>query len=171
MGPQGLQSALSRPGLTSRCKASKVLFVCWANINRSQIAESIFNGLAEGDRAISAGISPRRAGVLVRNEHNNPFLPMCERGYDLSKARVKRLDRKAADSAGKVVLIFGRNHLKDVPDYLLRRPDIELWDVGSISDQTSFKEYCRLERKRIATIERRVRGLLRRLEPHRAKIL
>jgi hypothetical protein len=116
-------------------------------------------------------LRPRKAGVLVRNEHNNPFLPMAEKGYDLSRARVKRLNRETADSAGKVILVFGKRHLDDIPDYLRRRPDLELWDVESISDDLPFDEYCRLERKRIPVIERRVKGLLRRLEKGRAEIL
>lgn len=142
----------------------RVLFVCWANINRSQIAEAVFNANAKRARATSAGLRPRRAGVLVRNERNNPVLPMSEAGYDLTKARVKRLDRRTAGSSDKVILVFQRRHLKDTPSYLRDRPDLELWEVKSISDELPFEDYCRLERKRIGLIERRVRDLLKRIE-------
>lgn len=142
----------------------KVLFVCMANINRSQIAEAIFNGLSKRDYAFSAGVKPSRAGVLVRNEHNNPSELMRAKGYDLSRARVKKLNKRAADSAGKVVLILGRKHLKDVPTYVRNRPDMELWEVGSINDDAPFQEYRRLERRRIKQLETRVRDLVKRLE-------
>jgi protein-tyrosine-phosphatase len=144
-----------------------VLFVCWANINRSQIAEAIFNGRAARHHAVSAGISPRKAGVPIRTERNNPVQPMGEKGYDLSGARIKRLNRAMADSASKVVIVLGRNHLKDVPRYLLRRPDLEFWEVGGISDGLPFEDYCRLERERIALIEGRVSDLVARLERKR----
>jgi protein-tyrosine-phosphatase len=89
---------------------------------------------------------------------------MKERGYDISKARIKRLTKKAADSADKVVLLFGKKHLGDAPSYLKSHPSLELWEVDSISDETPSEEYCALERARIGRIERRVNDLVRRLE-------
>jgi len=142
----------------------KVLFVCSANINRSQIAEAIFNRLSKKNRSISAGVKPRKPGILVKAEHNNPFIPLRVEGYDVSKAKIKRLNRRMANSSDKVVLIMRRRNLKDVPPYVRHRPDLEFWEVGSISDETPFAEYGKLERKRIKQIERLVKDLVSRIE-------
>ncbi|MDG6995362.1 MAG: hypothetical protein JRN52_05520 [Nitrososphaerota archaeon] len=91
----------------------EVLFVCWGNINRSQVAAAVFNKLSTQNHALSAGISPRRQGVLVKNEHNNPLVPMRNAGYDLSKSRVQRLTERMVDSASKVVLILDRTYERD----------------------------------------------------------
>jgi len=139
----------------------KVLFVCSANINRSQIAEAIFNRLSKENRSISAGLKPRKSGILVKAEHNNPFIPLRREGYDISHAKIKKLTRRMADSSDKVVLKW--KHLKDIPSYLRNRPDLEFWDIESISDETPFVEYCKLERKRIKQIAMQVRNLVRRV--------
>lgn len=138
----------------------KVLFICSANLNRSQIAEVIFNRLSKKNRAVSAGLRPRKSGNLVKLEHNNPFVPLRNEGYDISKAKVRKLNKSMADSSDKVVLILGRRELKDIPSYLRHRADLEFWEVGTISDHTSFDEYCRLERKRIRQIETHLRDLV-----------
>jgi protein-tyrosine-phosphatase len=141
----------------------KVLFVCWANINRSQIAQVIFNRLSKKNRSTSAGIKPRKSGISVRAEHNNPYLPLRREGYDISHAKTKKVTKMMADSSDKIVLIFDRKHLRAIPLYLRNRPDMEFWEVGRISDEIPFVEYCRLEKKRIKLIERHVRDLVRRI--------
>jgi protein-tyrosine-phosphatase len=142
----------------------KVLFMCVGNINRSQIAEAIFNRLSKGDRAVSAGLRPRQAGIMLRKEHHNPVEVMGELDYDLSKAKIKKVDERRARSADKVVLIFERKHLAEVPSYIRNRPGVELWEVGAISDDIPYGEYCALERKRIRQIETHVKVLIKKLE-------
>lgn len=141
----------------------KVLFVCQANVNRSQIAEAIFNKLSEKNHAISAGIIARRTTVLLRNQHNNPIVPMKGLGYDLSNARVKRVTRAMVHSSDKIVLIFNKKYLADTPLFLLHRPDLELWDVESIGDEIDFVDYCKLEELRIRKIQGHVMDLVKRI--------
>jgi protein-tyrosine-phosphatase len=145
----------------------KVLFVCVANENRSQIAEAIFNKLSKHNHAISAGLEPKLDGALLRSERNRFVALMEEEGYDISKARVKRVNKKLASSAGKIVFVFEKKHLGDVPPCLRNRPGTELWQVESISDEASIEEYARLERKRIRRIGERVEELVNRLEGQR----
>ena len=59
---------------------------------------------------------------------------------------------------------MSRRNLKDVPSYVRDRSELEFWEVGSISDETPFAEYCKLERKRIKQIERLVKDLVKRIE-------
>jgi protein-tyrosine-phosphatase len=142
----------------------KVLFVCVANENRSQIAEAIFNKLARGSHATSAGLKPSLAGVLLKNERSRFVALMEDAGYDMSKAKVKRINRRMADSAGRIVFLFEKKHLGDIPTYLRNRSGTELWEVESISEEASVEEYAALEKKRIRQIETRVKELLKRLE-------
>jgi protein-tyrosine-phosphatase len=142
----------------------KVLFVCVANENRSQIAEAIFNKLSKRNHAVSAGLKPRLVGALLRSKRSRFVAVMKEEGYDVSKAKVKRVNKKLANSAGKIVFIFERKHLQDAPAYLRNRSGRELWQVESISDEVSIEEYAGLERKRIGQIREHVEELVNRLE-------
>ena len=101
--------------------------------------------------------------MLVKNEHNNPLVPMRKAGYDLSKSRVQRLTKRMADSASKVILILDRKHRSEIPVFLKERRDLEIWEIGRIRDDISFDEYCGLEQMRIKRIEKRVRNLVERI--------
>lgn len=138
----------------------KVLFVCVGNINRSQIAEAVFNRLSKHGHATSAGLRPRREGVPLTSEHNNPVDVMKEHGCDLSEAKIKRVTKRMAESADKTILVCERENLVGAPDYLKTRPGIEFWEVWSISDETTPAQYSVLERKRIKLIETYVKDLV-----------
>jgi len=140
----------------------EVLFVCVGNINRSQIAKAIFNRLSKGGHASSAGLRPRRPDVLLTSEHNNPVEVMKEGGYDLSRAKIRKVTRRMVESADKVVLICRREDLMYAPEYLRHSPRVEFWDVWSIGDETTPDEYSALERKRIKLIETHVRDLVKK---------
>lgn len=142
----------------------KVLFVCVANINRSQIAEAIFNKLSKKNHAVSAGINARAGDFLLKEANNNPVIPMKEEGYDISKAKIKKVSKRIVNSADKVVLIFNKKkHQKEIPDYLQKCKGLEFWEVDSISNETPFEKYCKLEKSRIRKIENYVKELVRRI--------
>ena len=141
-----------------------MLFVCVANENRSQIAEAVFNDLSRSNRATSAGLKPRLVGASLGVERSRFVAVMKEEGYSISNAKVKRITRKLANSAGKIVFVFEAKHLKDAPAYLLNHSGTELWPVESISDEVSVEEYTRLERRRIRQVRERVKELVKRLE-------
>jgi hypothetical protein len=89
---------------------------------------------------------------------------MKEAGYDLSKCKVRRLNRQMAKSADKVVLIFSKEkYAGTLPAYFQTLPDVEWWDIPSISDSLPFDEYHRLEKKRIRKIESLVKELVGRI--------
>jgi protein-tyrosine-phosphatase len=143
----------------------EVLFVCFGNINRSQIAEALFNRLSKNHHASSAGIAPRRAGIFLKDEHNNPVVPMANLGYDLSQAKIKKLDERAVNSTQRIVVLLNREKCeRKLPEYLRRRKeDLEFWDIEKIGDDIAFEKYCRLEDERIKQIEIHVRDLVNRL--------
>lgn len=75
-----------------------VLFICVHNSGRSQIAEALFNRLAEGRaRAFSAGTNPADALDSTVIE------AMREIGIDMSGRRPKSLTPEMAEQADKVV--------------------------------------------------------------------
>ncbi len=75
-----------------------VLFICVHNSGRSQIAEALFNRLAEGRaRAFSAGTNPADALDSTVIE------AMREIGMDMSGHRPKALTPEMAEQADKVV--------------------------------------------------------------------
>lgn len=140
----------------------EVLFVCVGNINRSQIAEAIFNRLSKNAHATSAGLKPRRAGALLTSERNNPVEVMKAKGYDLTRSKTKKVTRRMVESADMTVLICKRGNLKGAPSYLKGRRGVEFWDVWSISDETTPAQYSALEKKRIKLIDAHVRTLVTR---------
>ena len=138
----------------------EILFICWGNINRSQIAEAIFNKLSLRTHAFSAGINPRTPDILLREEHNNPLVPIQKKGYDLSNSVVHRLTEKMIDSAERVIVLLDKSRWRDIPTLVKDREDLEIWDIERIDDDITYEEYCRLEEMRIARIEERVRLLV-----------
>ncbi len=146
-------------------KCMMVLFVCRVNVNRSQIAVAIFNKLSRKNTATSAGMSPKVKGRRpLKDAHHNPIAPMKEYGYDISHQTRKRFNRKIAEQADKVVLIFSKEKYRGrLPLYFKNLTDVEWWDVKSISDEVPLEEYHRLERKRIKRIESLVKDLVKRI--------
>ncbi|MBW7955415.1 low molecular weight phosphatase family protein [Patescibacteria group bacterium] len=84
-----------------------ILFVCQANIGRSQMAEGFYNFLTHSDFATSAGVVDVRAKV-------NNALPseavtvMRERGVDISHHQIKLLTPEMCQEARKVVVLCDR---------------------------------------------------------------
>jgi arsenate reductase len=77
---------------------TQVLFVCVGNSSRSQMAEALFNHLAQGKaRAVSAGTEPARA------IDPNAVAVMAELGIDISDRSPKGLTQAMVDSATKVI--------------------------------------------------------------------
>lgn len=140
----------------------KILFVCRLNINRSQIVAAIFNKTSKKNHATSAGIATKikDVGTMLKEARLNPIIPMKEYGYDLSHKRRRRLNRRMAEQADRIVLIFSKKkYAGTLPSYLEKATNVEWWDISSISDNTPFDEYRRLERKRIKKIKSLVEGL------------
>lgn len=77
-----------------------VVFVCWENSFRSQIAEAYFNLMAPpGWRAVSAGVEP------AERVHPKAVALMREEGVDLSdkKPRVLTLELQGLAEVGVMV--------------------------------------------------------------------
>jgi protein-tyrosine-phosphatase len=130
--------------------AKKLLFVCIENSNRSQMAEA-FARMHGGDavEAWSAGSKP--GGVV------NPraIAAMADRGYDLSAHRSKSLDEIPQGPYDAVITMGCGDACPFIPAAL--REDWALPDPRRMEPA----EFAAVRDE----IERRVMGLLRRLQP------
>ena len=76
-----------------------VLFVCVHNAGRSQMAEAIFNNLAQGSaKALSAGTMPSARGLNPR-----AVAVMQEMGIDMSNQRPKLMTEELIKQSDKIV--------------------------------------------------------------------
>jgi len=96
----------------------KVLFVCQANVGRSQMAEAFYNYLTESENAISAGAQDFR-----EKYHHHPTLEiiksMEEKGIDISRQKIKVVDRQMCEQAERIVVLCHRSFCAD---YILNDP-------------------------------------------------
>jgi protein-tyrosine-phosphatase len=102
----------------------KVLFICRANVGRSQMGEAFFNALASKHSAISAGISAHTgpiADIVVSY--------MKEAGIDVSNAVGKRVTPEMASTADRIIVILEKHERDGVPDYIKNSGKAEYWPV------------------------------------------
>ncbi len=110
-----------------------ILFVCHANVARSQMAKAIARIYAPKDRFASAGTEVDRPGETLgalreRGGGHNPFVigAMKRIGIDVSKARRQQL---TPESPSRFDLVVSMLDEKLAPSYLLESPNYVRWDV------------------------------------------
>jgi len=140
-----------------------VIFVCHANIGRSQVAEALFN-LRSRHKSSSAGVGVdqhmRENNVVSKtlkdgasNPHAIPY--MLERGVDVSESRRTQLTPEMVSAADLVVAIL---ETSQKVDYLATAQNIEYWDmVDPVGHTQTFADDVFME------IEKRVEELVSRI--------
>ena len=96
----------------------KVLFVCWGNVARSQMAETYYNHYSASHNAISAGISGSCALKYI-NPTDDIVQIMREEGFDISKNEVKKVNEDRVNQVDKIYLLC---NTEGVPEYILKNP-------------------------------------------------
>jgi protein-tyrosine-phosphatase len=118
----------------------KVLFVCKANVGRSQVAQAMFEGLssheatsagAEADRVFAK--DPRQSRQLKDGAARHSLPYMRERGVNIGERVRKQLTPQMVEEADKVVVIMPK---VDWPDYLLASEKAVMWDLPDPVDMT-----------------------------------
>ena len=110
-----------------------VLFVCKANVGRSQVAQAFFEDLS-GHAATSAGTEADRilaedhsSSRLLRDGRARYSIPyMREHGVDMGDRERIQLTPALVDQADKVIMILPK---VDWPDYLVESDKVILWDL------------------------------------------
>lgn len=131
----------------------KILFICKANVGRSQIAEAFFNKLSGKNKAISAGTYVNeKEGVGL---HEFVVKCMVKEGIDLSKNRRKQLTEQMVKEADKIIVMTEKENL---PDYLAGSNKIIFWEVEDGKGQ-SYEFHLKMRDQ----IKRRINQLIKEI--------
>jgi arsenate reductase len=129
----------------------EVLFVCKANVGRSQIAEALFEKFKNDpiDGASSAGINPgyfegQKVGVVGPNVTR----AMKERGIDVSDKRSKMLTREMFENADRVIFILDARG--EIPEFAEGNKKVLFWKVEDAVNKNLEYEYIRNMRDAIS---------------------
>jgi protein-tyrosine-phosphatase len=127
-----------------------VLFVCRANLGRSQMAQAFFNHLSEFT-STSAGtkVADFEGQTVAKRGQVAPSVVlvlelMNEEGLDISSEQRNQLTPELVDAADKVIVMAQRDSW---PDYLVEGGKVVFWEISdpvnvpretaqSIMDQT-----------------------------------
>jgi arsenate reductase len=131
----------------------KVLFICRANVGRSQMAPAFFNTLSTKHHAIGAG-------THVGDNEGLPLQElvikcMAELGYDLSKKKRRQLTPEIAHEAHKIIVM---NEKDDLPPYLNDSPKLIFWDVEDAKG-TSYDFHVKIRDQIRGLVEELVREI------------
>ena len=119
----------------------KILFVCRANIFRSQIASALFENLSEGHEIRSAGtmVSEKSEGQKLYEKKDREIEliidVMNEEGIDVRDRERHLLNEKMVDWADKVICMAERN---TIPEYLLQSGKMEYWQIEDSSAGSDY---------------------------------
>lgn len=135
----------------------KVLFVCWANVGRSQMAAALYNHLSGTHDADSAGTAVDRPGETLgqrreRRGGTHTIAVMAAKQIDVRNAQRTQLTPKMLDAYDLIISMAQKEY---TPDWLGSHPNYRYWDVADPGGQDYDATLVALR-----DIEPRVRELL-----------
>ncbi len=106
----------------------KVLFICKANIGRSQIAEALYNKYTNSKEAFSAGTVAKGAGKKIEEHERTDFVLdiLDKEEINIREHTIKRLNENMIKDANKVIVMTDQ---ESWPNYLKNSPKIEYWNI------------------------------------------
>jgi protein-tyrosine-phosphatase len=110
----------------------KVLFICNANVGRSQVAEALFNQLSD-EPAASAGTvadaiveRTKSASRSLKDGGSSAITYMNEQGVDVSESLRDQLTPEMVQDADKVIVMADEDNW---PDYLRNSGKVVVWTI------------------------------------------
>lgn len=144
----------------------KVLFICRANVGRSQIAKALFNKLSKKHHAQSAGLSvdgyhgntgqTLSEFATLRQHANNVIIVLKEEGIDVSDAKRTQLTPEMLKKFDKIIVIVKP---EECPEWLLKNKKTIFWDVEDAAG-TDYAFHVKTK----DAIKKRVINLLNEIE-------
>lgn len=108
----------------------KILFICQANVGRSQMAEAFYNNKTGGNFSTSAGVIDVRKKYKYHPTEMIQTL-MNEVGIDVSKARIKVVTNTILKNVSKIIILCDR---KLCPDFIVNDPRSVFREVNDPHD-------------------------------------
>ncbi len=110
-----------------------ILFICQANVGRSQMAVGFYNAFAKNSRAISAGIQDKR-----ERYHNHPAPVVTDamkaKGIDISKQEIKLVTKEMIAKSDAVVVLCCR---EEIDPYLIDERKFLFREIIDPAEQTN----------------------------------
>ena len=136
-----------------------ILFVCKANVGRSQIAAALFNKYSKRNKAKSAGthVGEKEGQTIGENEKAKfVWTVMDEEGIDVRNNKRIQLTPEMVEEADKVVMIVDK---KDWPDYLKESDKVIYWNLEDAKD-TDYEFHVKTR----DLIKKKIKKLLKEIE-------
>ncbi|MFH1501256.1 MAG: low molecular weight phosphatase family protein [archaeon] len=133
----------------------KILFLCWSNVFRSQMAEAFFEKYNKNTRW-----KVESAAIVAPHEKMHALVvkAMAEVGIDLSKKKSKKVTKEMLDSADRIILMS-----PDLQELLNEkyRGEVETWNIPEIkAKETELSKYSEFLQAR-DIIEKKVKELVK----------
>jgi protein-tyrosine-phosphatase len=114
-------------------KIMKVLFVCRANVGRSQAAMGLYNA-THIDKSESAGTITHFQDVSLKDREGaeNIVQAMKEVGIDISNNKPRQITPEIVNDFDKVIVMA---EPETIPDWLKNNPKTEVWTIQDAKDQ------------------------------------
>ena len=131
----------------------KVLFICNANVGRSQVAEALFNKLSvhesvsAGTRADEVVSRTKPASRSLKDARSRTISYMTEEGVDVSEKLRDQLTSEMVQEADKVIVITNPDSWQD---FLQDSDKVSYWDISDavgLSDDAVWSIYNEVKRR------------------------
>jgi arsenate reductase len=111
----------------------KILFVCRANVGRSQAAMGLYNAI-HSEKSESAGTITHLQDVALKNREGaeNIVQAMKEIGIDISHNKPRQITIEIVNDFDKVIVMA---EPETIPDWLSNSPKTEMWTIQDAKDQ------------------------------------
>jgi arsenate reductase (thioredoxin) len=106
----------------------EVLFICAANVGRSQMAEGFYNFYLESKNAISAAGIQRVSEKYNGRPHPDITEVMAEEGIDISNQSIDFVTEEMVDLSEKVIALVGEEKKGKLLEFLQNNPKVQYHD-------------------------------------------
>lgn len=139
----------------------RILFVCRANMFRSQIAGAFFKKFCDKHEVESVGTLVNKEEGQKLKERNEKEVKliikvMKEVGIDIGENKIKQITLEMVEWADKIICMAQK---ETIPDYLTESNKVICWDVKDAVHGSDYEFFVKSRDK----IERLVKGLVKEI--------